>query len=151
MAQNVHIPIVPSNLVPVEISAEHLKTPLPPSVSSPHPLLVPSSALPSAVQPERPRSVKEEDVAHAQAAAVGSILNLFVQAKNPIILLDALTERLGAEELVMELAEETGITVFVSPMGKSAVWEGHGLFGGVSTSLICDPRNEAELLLISWP
>ena len=73
-------------------------------------------------------------------------MNLFAQAKNPIILLDALTERLGAEELVMELAEETRMKVFVSPMGKSAVWEGHELFGGVSpvspppSPFICDPK-----------
>ncbi|KAF8334667.1 pyruvate Decarboyxlase [Cantharellus anzutake] len=137
--------MLPTNLVLVEIPAERLKVPLPPSVSSPHPLLVPSSDLPTDLQPVKKFSAKEEEVAHAQYAAVRAITSLFAQAKNPIILLDALAERLGAEELVVELAEKTGMKVFVSPMGKSTVWESHPLFSGIYAGSVTVPSVAAQV------
>lgn len=112
---------MPTNLVYPLISSASLNTPLPPSASSPHPALLSSYPAPLPKNPE------------ALVAAVEAITKLYAEAKNPVVLVDAIAERLGVEELVMELVEATGMTVFVSPMGKGTIDENYKRFGGVST------------------
>lgn len=111
---------VPTNLVFPLISSASLSKPLPPSASSPHPALLSNSPVPKPKNPE------------ALEAAVDAITKLYAAAKNPVVLVDAIAERVGVEALVMELVEATGMTVFVSPMGKGTVDERHERFGGVS-------------------
>lgn len=118
---------VPTDLVFPLISSKPLETPLPPSSSSPHPLLLATSSLPST------------PTSHLQRAAVKAIASLYAAATNPILLVDALAERFGAEDLVLELAESTGMKIFVSPMGKSAIDEGHPLFGGIYAGNVTQP------------
>ncbi|KAF8339820.1 uncharacterized protein EI90DRAFT_3012751 [Cantharellus anzutake] len=128
--------MLPTNLVLVEISVERLKVPLPPSV---HPFQVPSSDLPADLQPVKKLSAKEEEVTHAQYAAVHAITSLFAQAKNPIILLDALAERLGAEELAVELAEKTGMKAYAQSDG--------GIYAGSATIPSVAAQVEADELV----
>lgn len=111
---------VPTNLVFPLISSTPLETPLPPSASSPHPALLANYPSPSPLN------------SGALDAAVEAITKLYAAAKNPVVLVDALAERTGVEELVIELVEATGMTVFVSPMGKGTIDEHHAQFGGVS-------------------
>lgn len=115
--------VVPTNLVQSLISSEPLTNPLPPSASSPHPALLFDHPLPSPADPE------------ALNAAVEAITKLYARAKNPVVLVDAIAERIGVEDLVIELVEATGMTVFVSPMGKGTIDERHPQFGGVSETL----------------
>lgn len=117
------------------ISSEPLTKPLPPSASSPHPALLSNHPLPSPVNPE------------GLAAAVEAITKLYAKAKNPVVLVDAIAERIGVEDLVMELVEATGMTVFVSPMGKGTIDERHPQFGGVSNSFVINrPAVPRQLL-----
>lgn len=118
---------VPTNLVSALIPSEPLKKSLPPSSSSPHPLLLPTSSLPKSLS----ENDDEPEIPPATAAAVHAITQLFSSSKTPILLIDALAERLACEDLVLHLAQECGLKIFVSPMGKGTVWEGGEWFGGV--------------------
>jgi pyruvate decarboxylase len=136
MLLNLLFSLVPTNLVHPLISSEPLANPLPPSASSPHPALLSNHPLPSPSDPE------------ALTAAVEAITKLYAAAKNPVVLVDAIAERIGVEELVMELVEATGMTVFVSPMGKGPIDENHPQFGGVSIIIdstigLYEPRPKA--------
>jgi len=135
---------VPTNLVHLLISSEPLTKPLPPSASSPHPLLVPSDSL------------STKATTPVQIAAVEAISTLFAAATNPVVLIDALTERFGAEGLAMELVDKTGMMVFVSPMGKSTVDERHPRFGGVYIGNVTEPSvlelvNKSDLVIDIGP
>ncbi|KAF8315670.1 pyruvate decarboxylase [Clavulina sp. PMI_390] len=122
---------LPTNLVHPLISSAPLLTPLPPSSSSPHPALLSSAPLPAPKDPE------------ALAAAVEAITQLYASAKNPVVLIDAIAERLGVEDLVMELVEATGMMVFTSPMGKGTVDERHPQFAGIYIGSITVPSVQA--------
>lgn len=134
--------LVPTNLVHPLISSEPLANPLPSSASSPHPALLSSHPLPSPSDPE------------VLTAAVGAITKLYAAAKNPVVLVDAIAERIGVEDLVMELVEATGMTVFVSPMGKGTIDENHPQFGGVSISYRFDQspdhKGTCTLVGVCW-
>jgi pyruvate decarboxylase len=62
---------------------------------------------------------------------VDVVLKYLHAAKNPIILVDACAVRHRVLEEVHDLIDKTGLPVFVTPMGKSAVNETHPMYGGV--------------------
>ena len=62
---------------------------------------------------------------------VDVVLKYLLAAKNPIILVDACAIRHRVLDEVHGLIEKTGLPVFVTPMGKSAVNETHPNYGGV--------------------
>jgi pyruvate decarboxylase len=59
------------------------------------------------------------------------VLKYLLEAKNPIILVDACAIRHRVIEEVHDLIEKSGLPVFVTPMGKGAVNETHPNYGGV--------------------
>lgn len=62
---------------------------------------------------------------------VDVVLKYLLAAKNPVILVDACAIRHRVLDEVHDLIEKTGLPVFVTPMGKSAVDETLPTFGGV--------------------
>jgi pyruvate decarboxylase len=62
---------------------------------------------------------------------VDVVLRYLYSAKNPIILVDACAIRHKVLDEVHDLIDKTGLPVFVTPMGKSAVNETHANYGGV--------------------
>jgi pyruvate decarboxylase len=59
------------------------------------------------------------------------VLKYLHAAKNPVILVDACAIRHQVLEELHDLIEKTQLPVFVTPMGKGAVNEGHPSYGGV--------------------
>ena len=84
---------------------------------------------------------------------VDVVLKYLQAAKNPVILVDACAIRHRALEEVHELAEKSGLPVFVAPMGKSAVDETLSNYGGVYAGDGSNPgvreRVESSDLVIS--
>lgn len=68
----------------------------------------------------------------AQESCLEAITAKVDQAKDPIIIVDACAIRHDVLTEVHNLIDASGLSVFVTPMGKSAVDEGHPQFGGVS-------------------
>ena len=62
---------------------------------------------------------------------VKEVLELMHKAERPIILADACAVRHRVVDEVQELINKTNIPAFTTPMGKSAIDETHGRFGGV--------------------
>lgn len=62
---------------------------------------------------------------------VDVVLKSLHEAKNPIVLVDACAVRHRVLAEVHDLIDKTGLPVFVTPMGKSAVNESHSNYGGV--------------------
>ncbi|KAG6292825.1 hypothetical protein E4U09_003255 [Claviceps aff. purpurea] len=62
---------------------------------------------------------------------VDVILKYLNSAKNPMLLVDACAIRHRVLTEIHDLIDKTGLPVFVTPMGKSAVNENHSSFGGV--------------------
>lgn len=62
---------------------------------------------------------------------VDLVVKTLTEAKNPVILVDACAVRHRVLKEVHELIEKTGLPVFVTPMGKSAINEDHPSYGGV--------------------
>ncbi|KAG5952434.1 hypothetical protein E4U57_006152 [Claviceps arundinis] len=62
---------------------------------------------------------------------VDVILKYLNSAKNPMLLVDACAIRHRVLAEIHDLIDKTGLPVFVTPMGKSAVNENHSSFGGV--------------------
>ncbi len=69
----------------------------------------------------------------AEAAALESVVSLVEQAKCPVILVDACTIRHDVVEETRELVEQSGLAVFSTPMGKTAMDESLDAkqFGGI--------------------
>lgn len=135
---------LPTNLVSPLIPSHSLLTPLPPSASSPHPTLLSGAPAPPSTNPE------------ALEAAVKAITTLYAAAKNPVVLVDAIAERIGVEDMIVELIEATGMTVFVSPMGKGTIDERHRQFGGVYAGNVSVPSilaliEQADLVIDVGP
>lgn len=96
---------LPTDIVQKKIEGERLKTPLD--------LQFPTN-----------NADKEDYV-------VDVVLKYLQAAKNPVILVDACAIRHRVLEEVHALIDKTGLPVFVTPMGKSAVNETHPSYGGV--------------------
>lgn len=62
---------------------------------------------------------------------VDVILKYLSSAKNPMLLVDACAIRHRVLSEIHDLIDKTGLPVFVTPMGKSAINESHANFGGV--------------------
>ncbi|KAG6041827.1 hypothetical protein E4U41_001298 [Claviceps citrina] len=62
---------------------------------------------------------------------VDVILKYLNSAKSPILLVDACAIRHRVLSELHQLVDKTGLPVFVTPMGKSAIDETHSSFGGV--------------------
>jgi pyruvate decarboxylase len=88
---------------------------------------VPSKSL----QTSLPYDLKpnEED---AEQSCLDIVLEQIKKAKDPVIIVDACAIRHGVVMETLELVESSGLTVFSTPMGKSAINETHPQFGGVS-------------------
>lgn len=70
---------------------------------------------------------------------VDVVLKYLHDAKNPVILVDACTIRHRVMKEVEELANKTGLPVFVTPMGKSGFNEQHENYGGVYAGAGSEP------------
>ncbi|KAH8754633.1 pyruvate decarboxylase [Diaporthe sp. PMI_573] len=84
--------------------------------------------------------------------AVDAILRHVYAAKSPIILADAGALRYRVLSEIYGLARKTGLSIFVTPMGKGAVAETDRLFGGVYAGHASLPEvkkhvEEADLIL----
>lgn len=97
--------MLPTDMVQTKVEGERLDTPL--DLNEP------------ANEPE-----KEDYV-------VGVVMKYLLAAKKPIILVDACAIRHHVLNEVHALIEKTKLPVFVTPMGKGAVDEGHPSYGGV--------------------
>lgn len=62
---------------------------------------------------------------------VDVVLRYLRAAKSPVILVDACAIRHRVLDEVHRLVDKSGLPVFVTPMGKGAVYEHHPNFGGV--------------------
>lgn len=62
---------------------------------------------------------------------VDVVLKYLHEAKNPVLLVDACAVRHRVLAEVHDFIDKTGLPVFVTPMGKSAVNESHSNYGGV--------------------
>jgi pyruvate decarboxylase len=84
---------------------------------------------------------------------VNAIKELYEKSTRPIVLVDACTIRFKIEPMVLELIEATGMPVFTTPMGKTAISEHHPLFSGLYVGDITVPgvkeRVETSDLVIS--
>jgi pyruvate decarboxylase len=96
---------LPTDIVEKKIEGERLKTPID--------LHFPDN------DPER------------ESYVVDVIFKYLSAAKNPVILVDACAIRHRVLPEVHDLIDKTGLPVFVTPMGKSAVNETHSNYGGV--------------------
>jgi indolepyruvate decarboxylase len=56
---------------------------------------------------------------------------LLTAARRPVILADVEIHRFGLQEMLLELAESTGIPIATTILGKSVISEAHPLFAGV--------------------
>jgi pyruvate decarboxylase len=72
-----------------------------------------------------------ENDKEAEADCIREILSRIDAAKDPIIILDACAIRHDVLAESHELVEKSGFSVFSTPMGKSAMDEGHSQFGGI--------------------
>jgi len=80
------------------------------------------------------------------------MLNKIKAAKDPLILVDACTIRHGVVKETRQLVESSGLPVYSTPMGKSAIDEGYKQFGGVYVGSVSEPElkkrvEEADLLI----
>ncbi|MCJ1414542.1 Pyruvate decarboxylase 1 [Xylographa parallela] len=84
---------------------------------------------------------------------VDVVLKYLHDAKNPVILVDACAIRHRVLDEVHELVKQSGLPVFVTPMGKGAVNETLPTFGGVYAGDGSDPdvreRLESSDLILS--
>lgn len=83
---------------------------------------------------------------------VDVVLKYLHAAKSPIILVDACAIRHRVLQEVHDLVEKTQLPVFVTPMGKGAINEGHPTYGGVyagtgSQPEVADRVESADLVL----
>jgi len=112
--------MLPTDIVLAEISGERLRTPL-------------STAPP-------PNPPNEEafvlDLIHEKMKEVDG---------NAIILLDAGVLRQNIKEEVKELIRETGLPVYSTPMGKSAIDETNKRFGGIYIGSLTHPEVKAKV------
>lgn len=112
-SQPVYITL-PTDMVKKKVEGERLKTPIDLSSTKNEEARVSQSP--------KKRGVKlifvlQEDY------VVDVVLKYLHAAKNPAILLDACTIRHRVVSQVNDLAEKTGLPVFVTPMGKGAIDE----------------------------
>lgn len=89
---------------------------------------------------------------NSEADCLREILSRIDNAKDPIIIADACAIRHDVLQETHDLIESSGFSIFSTPMGKSAVDEGHEQFGGIyvgSNTLpeIKERVEEADLLL----
>lgn len=96
---------LPANLVHAEVSSSRLSDPLKVSV------------------PENDQRVED--------LVLKEVVNRIKTAKDPIILVDACTLRHHVVDETRELVDKSGLPVFSSPMGKTAVDEQHQQYGGI--------------------
>lgn len=87
---------------------------------------VPSKALQQPLQIELP-----PNDADAEANCLDVVLQQIQKSKDPIIIVDACAIRHGVVKETHELVDASGMSVFATPMGKSAIDESHPQFGGV--------------------
>jgi pyruvate decarboxylase len=83
---------------------------------------------------------------------VDVVLKYLHAAKAPVILVDACAIRHRVLEEVHDLVDKTELPVFVTPMGKGAINEGHPAYGGVyagtgSQPDVADRVESADLVL----
>ena len=67
------------------------------------------------------------------------VLDHLAEATNPVILVDACAVRHKVLDEVRFLVEQTNLPVFVTPMGKGAIDEGHPNFGGTYAGVASHP------------
>ncbi|KAG9249143.1 thiamine diphosphate-binding protein [Calycina marina] len=96
---------LPTDMVQKKIGGERLKTPI-------------DTAFP-----------ENDEAKEDYVTAV--VLKYLMAAKNPIILVDSCAIRHRVLDEVHDLVDKTGLTVYVTPMGKGAVNETHANYGGV--------------------
>lgn len=67
----------------------------------------------------------------AEADCIREVLSRIDSAKDPIIIVDACAIRHDVLAETHELVQSSGFSIFSTPMGKSAMDEGHEQFGGI--------------------
>ncbi|KAG5952319.1 hypothetical protein E4U53_001099 [Claviceps sorghi] len=77
---------------------------------------------------------------------VDIILKYLASAKNPMLLVDACAIRHRVLTEIHELIDKTGLPVFVTPMGKSAIDESHRNYGGVYAGEGSHPAQVKDIL-----
>ncbi|KAG7744202.1 hypothetical protein KL932_001525 [Ogataea haglerorum] len=75
----------------------------------------------------------------AEDEIVDAIYSKIVEAKDPIVLVDACASRHDVQDLVAQFVEATNFPVYTTPMGKSAFSEDHPRFGGVYIGVLSNP------------
>lgn len=77
---------------------------------------------------------------------VDVILKYLSNAKNPMLLVDACAVRHRVLTEIHDLIDKTGLPVFVTPMGKSAINEFHSSYGGVYAGEGSHPLEVKDIL-----
>jgi len=108
---------LPTDMVQKKVEGERLKTPI--DLSSP------------------PNDQEKEDY------VVDVVLKYLHAAKNPVILVDACAQRHRVLQETHELIVKSNLPTFVAPMGKGAVDETLGNYGGVYAGKIIPSRSNS--------
>lgn len=72
-----------------------------------------------------------ENEKESEANCLQQVISRINSAKDPIIIVDACAVRHDVLQETHDLVDSSGFSVFVTPMGKSAIDEGHDQFGGI--------------------
>ncbi|EJD41544.1 pyruvate decarboxylase [Auricularia subglabra TFB-10046 SS5] len=70
-------------------------------------------------------------IARAQEKALDAIVQLYKEAKKPVVLIDACAVRYGVIDLVRKLVKNTGMPYYTTPMAKASLDENDPKFGGI--------------------
>ncbi len=78
---------------------------------------------------------------------------MLTAARRPMILADVEVHRFGLQDDLIALAEQTGLPIATTILGKSVISEGHPLFAGVYEGAMCRPEviecvEQADCLLM---
>src|SRR5260221_13292594 len=79
----------------------------------------------------RPREVHETSDPRTLAAALAEAAGMINGAKQPVIIADVEIHRFGLQDVVVKLAQKTGIPVASTLLGKSVIGEHHPFYIGV--------------------
>lgn len=67
----------------------------------------------------------------SEADCLKQVMNRINLAKDPIIIVDACAIRHDVLQETLDLVDSSGFSIFATPMGKSAIDEGHAQYGGI--------------------
>lgn len=81
-----------------------------------------------------------------EAHVLDEIVKKVRSAKDPVVLVDACTIRHDVIAETNELVDKSGLPVFSSPMGKTAITEEHKQYGGIYMGDVTEPTVRDRVL-----